>query len=135
MIPRWANAYVGIPFAPHGRTREGCDCWGLVRLVLADRFGVLLPEFHGYEGAGDRDGIPALLNEGKAMFMPVPMHQERAGDVVLALVNGAPMHVGVVVEPGVMLHVVKGADACIEDYRRPAWSSRIEGIYRHEAMA
>lgn len=30
---QWWNEYVGLPFADKGRTREGCDCWGLVRLV------------------------------------------------------------------------------------------------------
>jgi len=38
MTAPWASTYVGIPYRFAGRDRAGCDCWGLVRLVLAERF-------------------------------------------------------------------------------------------------
>jgi hypothetical protein len=41
--PGWAGEYVGIPFADPGRDRGGCDCWGLVRLILAEQAGLALP--------------------------------------------------------------------------------------------
>ena len=41
--PAWVEPYVGVPFADLGRTREGCDCWGLVRLILAEQRGLVLP--------------------------------------------------------------------------------------------
>jgi hypothetical protein len=25
----WVKNYIGLPFASIGRTREGCDCYGL----------------------------------------------------------------------------------------------------------
>ena len=39
----WWNKYVGIPYAPGMSSRDGCDCWGLVRLVYREEFGTLLP--------------------------------------------------------------------------------------------
>ncbi len=34
--------YIGIPYEDRGRTTEGCDCYGFVRLVLLD-MGIELP--------------------------------------------------------------------------------------------
>lgn len=42
-MPEWPDAYVGIPWAWRGRDRAGIDCYGLVRLVYAERLGVALP--------------------------------------------------------------------------------------------
>ena len=40
----WANKYVGLPWAWKGRTSEGVDCYGLLRLVYRDERGIALPE-------------------------------------------------------------------------------------------
>ncbi|NMW23861.1 C40 family peptidase, partial [Rhodanobacter denitrificans] len=52
IVPAWAGPYVGIPYRTHGRDRAGVDCWGLVRLVMAEVFGAELPDY----GDTYRDG-------------------------------------------------------------------------------
>ena len=37
--------YLKIPYKDGGRDWTGCDCWGLVRLILAEERGILLPAF------------------------------------------------------------------------------------------
>ena len=45
-LPSWLESYVGLGFKQHGRNiDEGVDCYGLVRLIFAERFGTLLPNF------------------------------------------------------------------------------------------
>ena len=131
MIPEWVNEYIGIPFAARGRDRSGCDCWGLFRLVKAERDGIALGKFLEYDDVCD-PAIPSLLAANlDGRWLKIPQGQEREGDGLLIRFLGEPMHVGMVVSPGYMLHAVKGTDSCIESYYSPKWISRIEGIYRY----
>lgn len=132
-LPDWVASYVGIPFVALGSSPEGCDCWGLLALVLREQFGVELPDYVASRwgtGAavgdiGDGAGVYA------SQFAPVPPGAEKCGDGVLLRLRGAPIHVGLVVRPGLMLHCAQGAATCLEDYRRWAWKNRVIGFYRH----
>lgn len=125
----WCAPYIGIPFVEHGRDRGGCDCWGLVRLVYAERLGVELPAYSGdYKDTRDGESISGLCRSERRRWQTVGI--ERPMDVICLRVRGLPWHVGLVAEPGRMLHVIRGAAACIEDYTRPLWARRVEGIYR-----
>ena len=42
-LPDWVSAYVGLPFKEGGRNRYGLDCYGLLRLVINERFGLMTP--------------------------------------------------------------------------------------------
>ena len=134
-IPSWAAEYIGLPFCAHGRSRNGADCWGLVRLILAGRFGLVLPSYaEGYETVEDAAEIGRLIRGEMVSWRPVPWEAARAGDVVLMRLLGQPMHVGVVVAPGWMLHIEDGIDSCLERYDGAKWRRRVLGIYRHAAF-
>ena len=136
MFPDWVNAYVGLPFRAHGRDRDGVDCWGLVRLVLADQFGTRLPSYAGgYASVEDAEDIGRLIRGEMGPWREIVPGQEQAGDVVLMRLMNQPMHVGVVVAPssegGWMLHIEDGIDACLEPYDGAKWRRRVLGLYRH----
>ena len=38
--------YVGIRYQSRGRSFDGCDCYGLVRLFYQAELGIELPEYH-----------------------------------------------------------------------------------------
>lgn len=126
----WTNDYVGVPFEEKGRTREGWDCWGLVRSVYADHLGIELPLYlSAYETTEDSPAIAGQVDDARPMWREV--EDPRTGDVVLCSVLGYETHVGILVEPGVMLHSMDGRDTCLERIAMPAWSRRIRGIFRH----
>lgn len=132
-MPPWLRRYVGIPFVARGRDHDGCDCWGLVRLALGEQFGLELPRFDAYRSLRERELIQTLITAGLPDWRDVT-GTERAGDVVLLRLAGRPLHVGLVVARGTMLHIEDGIDACLERYDGLAWRDRVAGIYRHRDM-
>jgi cell wall-associated NlpC family hydrolase len=131
----WANAYVGIPFRERGRDRSGLDCWGLVRLVLAEQRGIALPSFASdYTGEDGRE-IAQLIAEHHGIGDEVPPSNEQPLDLALFRMPCAggllPWHVGIVVDAGRVLHVTRylGASA-IESTRGPRLRHLLAGFRR-----
>ena len=128
----WHNEYVGIPYAARGRTRQGADCWGLVRLVYAERFGIDLPGFDGYADSAD-PLVPELIAREREGWEP--KDAPAVGDVLVFRLLGRLSHVGVYVGEGQFLHAREGHAACIERLASGAWKHRLAGCYGYRASA
>lgn len=121
--------YIGIPFADHGSSADGVDCWGLVRHVLACEHGWQLPSYgDNYDKASNQravtECIVAGLVEGwERVVKPVE------GALVIFKMAGKPWHVGLVVAPNQFLHAPSGETSCVERLSDPCWVNRIEGFY------
>jgi cell wall-associated NlpC family hydrolase len=141
--PAWASRYVGIPYADRGRGPVAYDCWGLVRLIMSERFSVELPSFddlywtdtRAARALGERVRDAALgftciwANTGN----DVPdVSMLRPGDVLLMRVDGAPVHVGVIALGRWFLHTEVAQDSCLDSLDGFRWSRRVFGVYRHE---
>lgn len=139
-LPAWAADYIGIPFAERGRRRdEGLDCWGLVRLVYAERFGATLPSFETtYGSVADAAGVAQVVeactrgnDSAPAAWTPVERSSARCGDLVQFHIGGGFVHVGIVLTPTRMLHVMRGTDSCIERFDGPVWERRLVSCLRY----
>lgn len=128
------DQYVGIPYLLHGTDRTGIDCWGLPRLWYREQYGIELPAFGDRYGreldAAERAHIAAVIRGESETWRHVRPGDEQRGDLVLLRMLGEESHLGVVVEPGRMLHARRGTDSCVERYDTPTWSRRICGFYR-----
>lgn len=139
MLPAWVNSYVGLPYRQEGRTREGCDCYGLVRLVQWLERGVDMPELAdlAYRKGVSKEERLALGEKIKAFdaaaigWFEVPKGSKIEPFDVLWLKHAGPIHFAVAVNGRTMLHVEEGADAAIEDFDTAKWKNRILGVYRH----
>ncbi len=128
----WSEDFLGLPFKDLGRTRDGVDCWGLVRLVLGE-FGVHVPSYaEGYATASERAEISGLINGAKTFWHPVEDVHEL--DVATFRRGRFDCHVGIVVKPGLMLHIDEAIPACIESYDSGYWKPRQTGFWRHEDL-
>lgn len=134
-VPFWAGHYIGLPFLDHGRDRFGLDCWGLVRLVMAEQFGIALPSHaKAYQRTTQVEKISALVEREAEKWQPVSQGQETCGDVIVLRVRGRPMHVGLVLGDGQMLHIEFGINSVIERYSGSRWVDRISGFYRYKGF-
>lgn len=124
----WAAEYVGIPYIFGGLSRDGADCWGLVRLILAEQFGKDLPAFSREDSP---EALARIAAEASATIAAACVATPEVGDILLLNHNGAPSHVGIVVGDGYMLHTLgRLAGAALERYTSPRWAARIQGVFR-----
>jgi cell wall-associated NlpC family hydrolase len=59
----WVHKYLAIPYRPGGRDRTGLDCWGLLKLVYREQFGIELPEMPLLAPYRVRDAAGLLRSE------------------------------------------------------------------------
>lgn len=128
------NDYVGLPFVERGRTRAGVDCWGLLRLVYADRLRIVLPSFGDAYTLEDAEALAALIEGGKGPWVEIPAGNERPGDGVLMTLDGLARHVGVVGPRGYILHIERGTGSLMERADGARLKRRIVGYFRHESL-
>lgn len=140
-LPTWPGKYVGIPFLDYGRTQEGADCWGLVRLIWSEQRGLILPEhaLDPKEGGDIENRIAASLEEWNV----IPNGSEEPFDAVVmtgcfgsgASMRRAAMHVGLVVVPGYLIHTTANTGASvIARYPDRIAGHSIVGFYRHRTF-
>lgn len=126
--PPWVAQYVGVEFAEGGRgISAGLDCWGLLRLVYAERFGVWLPAFNG--GCETGEALAGLVGQETHSGRWRRVVEPAVGDAALFRVARG-WHVGVVVADRRMLHAQRGTESCVERFDTPRWAPRLEGVYR-----
>lgn len=136
-IPEWVSEYVGMPYVAGGRDRDGADCFGLCLIVWRERFGLDVPAYGGIAwGVDDSPDVgPIIEDQVRAGWAEIPQGEELPGDGILIRMRGHPIHIGVVVAPGLMLHCHDTADAAVEDYTAIQWKRRIIGFYRYRHHA
>lgn len=137
MRPGWVAHYLGIPFAEKGRTRQGVDCYGLVRLIYQEQRSVELPSYtEGYVTTDDKQEIAALMNqEVSARWKEIPMPTIQLFDCLIFRVLGHPMHVGLALDHPWFIHAIKRqgqsmGKVWVERWDSIAWKHRVVAAVR-----
>lgn len=127
----WVTQYIGLPYLPHGRERDGVDCWGLVRLILQEQRGYELPLLtEHYTDPDNHDEVTRTIMEGLVGWTHVDRPQ--SFDIVILRLMGHPWHCGLYLGGGMMIHTMRGHMSALEQLASMKWKNRIEGYYRWE---
>lgn len=117
---------IGLPFRPHGRGPTHFDCHGLVAHAYRQVLGVEVPDYGG-EYPNFRDHVrmrevvaAACQHDWRRVEDPQPM------DAVVIYRSGLPIHIGLYLGDGQVLHIEHGIDATVQ----PVTDFRVEGFYR-----
>lgn len=128
----WTQKYVGIPYLDRGRTFEGADCYGLIRLVYRDELLIDLASFsEEYPSAVDMACVAGLISDARTEQTWIEQREARPYDVLVFRRGRVECHLGLVVARGRMLHMAEGQSSRIEPYETGEWMPRLTGIYRH----
>ncbi|MEH2705232.1 putative lipoprotein NlpC [Bradyrhizobium elkanii] len=134
----WSNRYIGIPRVQAGRSRAGVDCYGLLWLVYREVLGLDLASYAGETAdAPERAEIARLVESGRSAspWREVSPGAEREFDMAVFRRGGVADHVGLVLAPGCMLHVVDETGVYRETFSSGRWRGRLVALHRHEALA
>lgn len=126
----WVADYIGIPFRSGGRDKGGLDCYGLVRLVLAEVYGYELPPLDGgYDNALNiHDTSPLFFRQLPILTEKIAGPQEAA--VALMEMRLLPCHLGLYCGGESIIHSRSGAGVVAERLDSRRLPGKIVGWYR-----
>ncbi len=126
--------YIGIPFLDHGEDRNGCDCYGLIRMVYREQLGIELPYMGDkYSNAYARHEINKAVAQAEREYWNYDVTSElwKPYDIMVFSRAGDEAHVGLYIEPSYMLHIVAGAQTTRARYDTNEWKHRLVRVARH----
>jgi cell wall-associated NlpC family hydrolase len=127
----WVKNYIGIPFVSNGRAKEGCDCYGLVRLALRNEYGIELPALSDdYENALNIKETSRLFTEQLPVLAAEKLEGPEEKAVVIITEHGSPCHLGLCAGDGHILHTTVKTGAVCQRVTHPDLRGRIGGYYR-----
>jgi cell wall-associated NlpC family hydrolase len=126
---KWFSDYVGIPFRTLGRTKEGCDCYGLVRIAMAEHYNVLLPELLEYSDSLEYEETNKVILDNIPLLSGEELSYPKEGSVVVLSNRGLESHIGLMVTDKLMLHTTSANGAVIEPVTSIRIKNRIRGYY------
>jgi len=96
----WLNRYIGKPYKYGGRTLDGLDCYGLVKLIYKEQYNQNLPDWTTDEidFKGRHEQISEVVCSGQFTEMQDPEN----GDIAVCSRTKLAYHVGVFYGGGII---------------------------------
>lgn len=126
------SKYIGMPYKELGRTKKGCDCYGLAYIMYKEIKDITLPTHE--EAATSRKIVQRIIEDGKYDWIEVDKPQEL--DLVTFKIMGFVSHIGILIDKDKkhFIHSWVKINTCIERLNSLHWGHRIDGFFRHKSL-
>jgi cell wall-associated NlpC family hydrolase len=125
-----ARTWLGVPFRHQGRNRMGVDCGGLL-MAIGQQAGLEIIPPETYSLSPDVELVRKAL---QANCVEIPLADAQPGDVLLLAFAGAPQHVGLLTDIG-LLHAWAKPGKVVEHLIDAQWERRIVAAYAHNEVS
>jgi len=126
MVIPWWTKYIGVPYDDGGRTLDGCDCYGLVRIVYQQELRIEIPSYIGYSCVQDHNYILPKLEEERLRWKSIEKPEDFA---VVLWMGGKLLHIGLAINEKQVIHTGKKlAYSCIQSIDKIY--GKVDGIYQ-----
>lgn len=134
--------FMMIPFKVGGRDENGCDCWGLFRLVFEHLTGIVLPIYGGVQPGSafvEAAAIRAAVSSDDWIKIDKPrplagVHMD-AHHKIDGRWKRIDNHVGLILEDGKrLLQTAPGIGVTNIPLNHPVIKTRVKGFYIHKVL-
>lgn len=126
--------YLTIPYVFHGRSFEGCDCYGILYLYFREELGIEIDDFAGAVPQYD-DYLKSnvMLENACLEWEEIPIGEVRKNDAVIidSRTNG-PIHCGVMISDTEILQTSSRSGPGVLKLSRV--KHLIHSAYRHKRL-
>lgn len=121
------RTWIGTPFVHAGRARGvGVDCVGILA-GSAQAVGLAIEDQANYSPLVDSAYLVSQLLKYCRL---VPLHDRRAGDILLFSVQGNAQHTGVMVSDRTFVHAYQTAGRVCESDLEPVFARTLTAVFR-----
>lgn len=125
--------YLRIPYLHRGRTFEGADCFGLIRLFYKHELEIDLPDYtEEYEQEWWKQEN-LLLDQYKNYGFKLVKTFEPGNLIMFKNTSNTPGHVGIILGDNQFIHMTRNGVA-INSYIRGMWARTIHSVYKQKKV-
>ena len=125
------DKYIGVPFVDGGRTLEGADCYGLLKLFYKNEYNIEIPEIRILPNQPRRAWARFLVEISE--IWEETLDRKKGVVVVMAMDENHPKlvtHFGVMIDDKRVLHTLSKTESHIIELRDSRVKPFIKGYYR-----
>ena len=123
------HKYFSIPYKNRGRDFNGCDCYGLVKIMAKHEDGVELPDFiydNSQDNSNGRFYKEELKNKKWVKVEPCK------GAIVLLRIEGVDKHCGYMINNHQFMHILGEAGVNIGSIKDNTFKDRVVGFWKYK---